>query len=154
MVISGVTEKIVHKIRSLVFVDAFVPEDGQCHMDLFPREYVQLMRLDAQQNGEGYKLTPPPPERVNLNAGDVEWAKAMLVKHPLPCFEQKLTLTGSRERVPRRTYILATGWSSPFEKFARKFGQDPTWVVKRINCGNIVMLDHPEELAHILITAA
>jgi hypothetical protein len=73
MVISGVTEKIVHKIRSLVFVDAFVPEDGQCHMDLFPREYVQLMRLDAQQNGEGYKLTPPPPERVNLNAGDVEW---------------------------------------------------------------------------------
>src|SRR5262245_53463774 len=74
------------------------------------------MRLDAQQNGEGYKLTPPPPERVNLNAADVEWARAMLVKHPLTCFEQKLTLTGSRERVPRRTYILATGWSSPFEK--------------------------------------
>jgi pimeloyl-ACP methyl ester carboxylesterase len=153
-VISGVTEKAVDKIRSLVFLDAFVPENGQCHMDLFPPEYAELMRQDALENGEGYKLTPPPPERVNLNAADVEWARAMLVKHPLTCFEQKLTLTGSRERVPCRTYIFATGWSSPFEKFARQFDQDPAWVVKRIDGGHIIMLDRPEELAHILIAAA
>ncbi len=154
MVISGVTEKVVDKIRSLVFVDAFVPEDGQCHMDLFPPEYVQLMRQDAQQNGEGYKITPPAAERVNLNAADVEWARAKLVKHPLASFEQKLSLTGAREGVPRRTYILATGWCSPFEKFARLYEQNPAWVVKRIDCGHIVMLDRPEELADMLIAAA
>jgi pimeloyl-ACP methyl ester carboxylesterase len=93
IVISGVTEKAAKNIRSIVFLDAFVPENGQCHMDLFPLEYAQLMRQDAQ-----------------------EWAKTMLVKHPLACFEQKLTLTGSCQRVARRTYILATGWPSPFAK--------------------------------------
>lgn len=67
-VIAGVTEKAVEKIRSLVFLDAFVPENGQCHMDLYPPEYAQLMRQDAQQNGEGYKLTPPPSELVRLSA--------------------------------------------------------------------------------------
>jgi pimeloyl-ACP methyl ester carboxylesterase len=153
-VISGVTERAVDKIRSLVFLDAFVPENGQCHLDLFQPEYAQLMRQDAQQNGEGYMLTPPPPESVNLNAADVEWTKTMLVKHPLTCFEQKLTLTGSRDRVRRRTYVLATGWASPFEKFARQFDQNPDWEVKRVDCGHIVMLDRPEELADMLIVAA
>jgi pimeloyl-ACP methyl ester carboxylesterase len=154
-VISGVTEKAVDKIRSLVFLDAFVPENGQSHMDLFPSERAEITRGDAQRNGEGYKLTPPPAERVNVNAADVAWVNAMCVKHPLACFEQKLTLTGVRERVPRRTYILATGYQlSPFEKFAARFDHDLAWQVKRIDCGHIVMLDHPEELGDILVAAA
>lgn len=81
-VISGVTEKALGTIRSLVFIDAFVPEDGQSHMDLFPSEYAQLMRQDAQQNGDGYKLAPPPTESVKLNAAEVDWVKAMCVKQP------------------------------------------------------------------------
>jgi len=153
-VISGVTEKAVDKIRSLVFIDAFVPENGQCHMDLFSPEYAQMMRQDAEHNGQGYQLTPPPAERVNLNARDVAWVNGMLVKHPLATFEQKLTLTGARERVPRRTYILAIGWSSPFEKFARRFDQDPTWDVKRVDCGHLIMLDRPDKLADLLVAAA
>jgi pimeloyl-ACP methyl ester carboxylesterase len=150
-VISGVTEKAVDKIRSLVFLDAFVPENGQCHMDLLPPEHARLLRQDAQQNGEGYKLTPPPAEGVNINAADVEWVKTMLVKHPLACFEQKLALAGARHRVWRRTYILATGWSSPFEKFALRFDQDPAWEIKQVDCGHIVMLDRPEDLSDMLV---
>ena len=113
----GRHRKAAKNIRSIVFLDAFVPENGQCHMDLFPLEYAQLMRQDAQ-----------------------EWAKTMLVKHPLACFEQKLTLTGSCQRVARRTYILATGW--PFAKFARRFDQDLTWDVKRVDC---VTLPHARQ---------
>jgi hypothetical protein len=56
--------------------------------------------------------------------------------------------------VARRTYILASGWSSPFEKFAARFDHDPAWQVKRIDCGHLVMLDRPEQLADMLITAA
>jgi len=69
-------------------------------------------------------------------------------------FEQKLTLSGARERVPRRTYILATGWSSPLEKFARRFDQDPTWAVKRVDCGHLIMLDRPDKLTDLLVAAA
>jgi pimeloyl-ACP methyl ester carboxylesterase len=34
-VISGVAEQAVDRISSLVFLGAFVPEDGQSHMALF-----------------------------------------------------------------------------------------------------------------------
>jgi len=129
-VISGVAEQAVDQIRSLVFLDAFVPEDGQSHMALFPPEYAQL------------------------NAADVAWANAMCGKHPLACFEQKVALSGARERVARRTYIVATGWASPFETFAKRFAQDPAWQVKRIDCGHLIMLDRPQELAEILLTTA
>jgi hypothetical protein len=139
-VISGVAEPAVDQIRSLVFLGAFVPGNGQSHMALFPPEYAQLMRQDARQNGDGYMLTPPTAERVNLNAADVAWANAMCGKHPLACFEQKVALSGARERVARRTYIVATGWASPFETFAKRFAQDPAWQVKRIDCGHLIML--------------
>ncbi|MFW1452496.1 alpha/beta fold hydrolase, partial [Vibrio parahaemolyticus] len=33
MVVSGVADRIPEKIRSLVFLDAFVPEDGQALVD-------------------------------------------------------------------------------------------------------------------------
>jgi pimeloyl-ACP methyl ester carboxylesterase len=153
-VISGVAEQAVDQIRSLVFLDAFVPEDGQSHMALFPAEHAQLMRQDARQNGDGYMLTPPTAERVNLNAADVAWANALCGKHPLACFEQKVALSGARERVARRTYIVATGWASPFETFAKRFEQDPAWQVKHVDCGHLIMLDRPQELAEILLTTA
>jgi hypothetical protein len=137
------TEKALGKIRALVFIDAFVPEDGQCHMDLFPPEYAQLLRQDAQRNGEGYKLTPPPSEGVKLNASDIDWVKAMCIKHPLDCFEQRLDLTDARERVSRRTYILATGWPTPFEKIARRFEQNPAWEVKHVDCGQTALRNSP-----------
>lgn len=153
-VISGVAEKAVDRIGSLVFVDAFVPEDGQSHMAAFPAEQAEHMRRDARQNGEGYLLTPPTADRVNLNAADWAWVKAMCGKHPLQCFEAKIALSGARERVARRIYIVATGWAAPFEAFAKRFEQDSAWQVKRVDCGHLIMLDRPQELAEILLTAA
>src|SRR5262245_11654176 len=153
-VISGVAEKAADKIGALVFVDAFLPADGQSHMAAFAPELAQQMRQDARQNGEGYMLTPPSADRVNLNAADVAWVTAMCGKHPLACFEARIALAGGRERVARRIYIAATGWPSPFAAFAERFSQDPAWQVERVDCGHLIMLDRPQELADILLTAA
>jgi pimeloyl-ACP methyl ester carboxylesterase len=153
-VISGVAEKAVDRIGALVFIDAFVPEDGQSHMAAFPPEYVQLLCEDARQNGDGYLLTPPTADGVNLNAADVTWVKAMCSKHPLACFEERVALSGARERVARRSYVAATGWAAPFETFAKRFEQDPAWQVERIACGHLMMLDRPQELADILLRSA
>ncbi|HUK61483.1 MAG TPA: alpha/beta hydrolase family protein [Stellaceae bacterium] len=155
MVISGVAEKAEKRIRSLVFLDAFVPESGKSLFDYVPSEAAGSMRADAAQNGEGHKVAPRAAEHFNVNAADRAWVDAMCVKHPIATFEEGVPLTGARERVAKRTFIQAKGYGrSPFGQFAEKLGGDPAWRVLAVPCGHDVMVDMPQELADLLIAAA
>src|SRR5438132_13185049 len=40
MVISGVADRVPEQLRSLVYLDAFVPDNGTCLMDYVPPEQV------------------------------------------------------------------------------------------------------------------
>jgi pimeloyl-ACP methyl ester carboxylesterase len=153
MVIAGVVEQIAAKIRSLVYLDAFVPENGKSLFDYLPAEQSARMRTDAAQNGEGYKVTPIPATAFAVNAKDIAWVDAMCVKQPLATFEQKLVLSG--RQVPKRVYILAAGYEpSPFQQFGARFKDDRGWQFVSIACGHDVMVDRPQELADVLIAAA
>jgi pimeloyl-ACP methyl ester carboxylesterase len=153
MVITGVAEQVAAKIRSLVYLDAFVPENGKAVFDYVPAELSGQMRTDAAQNGEGYKVTPLPAATFAVNDKDTAWVDAMCVKQPLATFEQKLALSG--REVPKRVYILAAGWEpSLFQQFGARYKDDRGWQFVSIACGHEVMLDRPEELAAALIAAA
>jgi pimeloyl-ACP methyl ester carboxylesterase len=153
MVITGVAEQIADKIRVLVYLDAFVPENGKSQFDYMPAERSGQMRSDAMENGDGYKVTPISAARFQVNAEDAAWVDAMCVKHPLATFEQKLALSG--QHVPKRVYILATGYKpSLFPQFAERFKGDADWQVVSVACGHDVMVDRPQELAATLIAAA
>src|SRR5512136_3051948 len=43
MIITGVADRIPEKVRRLVYLDAFVPEDGKCQMDYMRPELVARM---------------------------------------------------------------------------------------------------------------
>jgi pimeloyl-ACP methyl ester carboxylesterase len=153
MVIAGVAEQIAVKIRSLIYLDAFVPETGKSVFDFLSAEQSEQMRTDAAQNGEGYKITPIPAAAFAVNAEDAAWVDAMCVKQPMATFEQKLILSG--RQVSKCVYILATGWTpSPFQQFGTRFKDDRSWQFVSITCGHEVMLDRPQELASALIAAA
>ena len=153
MVITGVAEQIAAKIRSLVYLDAFVPENGKCLFDYLPAEQSRKMRDDAAQNGEGYKITPVPAAVFAVNARDAAWVDAMCVKQPLATFEQKLEVSG--HQVPKRVYMLATAREpTPFQQFGARFKDDRGWQFVSFACGHDVMIDQPQELAAALIAAA
>ena len=153
MVIAGVAEQIADTICSLVYLDAFVPENGKSLFDYLPAEQSAGMRADAAQNGEGYKVTPIPAAAFAVNAKDAAWVDAMCVKQPLATFEQKLILSGRQVR--RRTYVLAAGWGpSPFQQFGMRLKDDRSWQFVSMDCGHDVIVDQPQELADVLIAAA
>jgi pimeloyl-ACP methyl ester carboxylesterase len=153
MVIAGVAEQIADTICSLVYLDAFVPENGKSLFDYLPAEQSAGMRADAAQNGEGYKVTPIPAAAFAVNAQDADWVDAMCVKQPLATFEQKLMLSGRQVR--KRTYVLAAGWGpSPFQQFGMRLKDDRSWQYVSMACGHDVMVDQPQELADVLIAAA
>ena len=83
----------------------------------------------------------------------------MCVKHPLACFEQKLQLAGGIGRVPRRTYVLATGYGAgaglPFTSIAERLKNDSSgWHIVNVPCGHDVMLDMSGELAELMIAVS
>jgi pimeloyl-ACP methyl ester carboxylesterase len=155
MVITGVSDRIADKVRSLVYLDAFVPANGQSVTDFLPPDLMSGMRDDARQNGGGYLLTPIPAEVFKLNERDAGWVDRMCVKHPLACFEQKIRLTGAFFQVPRHSYVLATGYGppQPFIAVAERLKQNKNWKVANFSCGHDVMLDLPQETAEVLIAS-
>jgi hypothetical protein len=68
---------------------------------------------DAKHNGEGYPTLPILDDVFKVNRRDAAWVDGMCIKHPLACFQQKVSSTGAITRVPERTYVLGTGWGPP-----------------------------------------
>jgi pimeloyl-ACP methyl ester carboxylesterase len=98
MVISGVADRVPEKLRSLVYLDAFVPDNGTCLMDYVSPEQVASIRDYAQTKGGGFRMAPIPAETLNVNPQDRAWVNRQCVEHPLKCFEQKLSLTGELDQ--------------------------------------------------------
>ena len=119
MVIAGVAEQIAAKIRSLVYLDAFVPENGKSLFDYLPAEQSGQMRDRRLAERRGLQGHAHSGGCVRGQRHGRRWVDAMCVKQPLATFEQKLAVSG--RQVPKRVYMLAAGWEpSPFQQFGAR----------------------------------
>ena len=152
-VVSGVVEQMPGAIASMVFVDAFVPENGQSLTDL--ASPASRERIDAAV-AKGDKFVPAiPAAAFQVNEQDRAWVDALCTPQPLATFTERAVLTGARERVARKTYIRAAGYASPsFDAAAAKVRALPSWRVLELPCGHDIMVDMPERLAEMLVQSA
>jgi pimeloyl-ACP methyl ester carboxylesterase len=155
MVISGVADRLPDRIRSLVYVDAFVPTDGQATFDFMPAERVQTLRDNTRAEGDGWRVPPIPAAVFKVRAEDQAWVDRQCTPHPIACFEEKIRLTGGLDRIARRTFLLAADYQpSAFQGIAERLRRDPAWRVVAMPCGHDIMVDLPRELADALLAAA
>jgi pimeloyl-ACP methyl ester carboxylesterase len=152
-VISGVAEIVPDKIAALVFLDAFVPDDGQSVVDLVQPAVKEII-LAAAARGE---TTVPVRDAAafNVNEKDRAWVDSLAGPQPIGSMTEKLKLTGARDRIARKTYIRASGYPNvAFEAAHARAKADKTWRTYEVPCGHDVMIDMPERLAEILIEVA
>ena len=155
MVITGVANRMASRIRALVYLDAFVPENGQSVLDFMPADRVAQFYESVRDKGAGWLIPPRAAALFDVNEADRTWVDRLCVPHPLACFEQKLMLPDAFARVAKRTYIQAAGYSrSAFGPIAERLSRDKNWHVTALPCGHDVMVDMPAELADLLIEAA
>ena len=152
-VISGAADRIAERIGKLVYLDAFLLENGESLHDTLPPEQ-RNMQLDLmRQHGDGWMVPPIPAEVFAVNPGDSAWVNRQCTMQPIATFQQAITLKGNAKALPT-TYILATGWNdSPFPKFCER-AKARGWKTLSVACGHDVMLDKPEELTQILLGLA
>jgi pimeloyl-ACP methyl ester carboxylesterase len=145
MVVAGVADRIPQRIRSLVFLDAFVPDHGQSLMDFAP--------LPDEQVIDGWKCLPISAEIFGVNPGDRAWVDRQCTVQSLACFTQPAEMTSGLARINRVAYTYASGWAggqSPFRPFYEK-AKARGWMTSEIDCGHDVMLDRPDAVTALLL---
>jgi pimeloyl-ACP methyl ester carboxylesterase len=150
LVITGIAAALGERIRTLFYLDAFVPGDGQCLFDFLPAELVT--DFVAGGKAAGGRLPPIPAAAFNVNAADAAWVDKTCVPQAFATFAEPVKLTGKETKVKNRTYVLATGYDMHvFDQFHAKLKDDAAWKVRTVACGHDVMLDKPDELAKLLL---
>ncbi len=119
MVATGVADRCEGRVAKLIYLDAFVPQDGQSLFDLVGPETELKMRQGASQSGGGWKV-PANPMPPDTPPDYVAWATPRRLPQPIKCFEQKLRLS-SREMPPRGyIYCLKTPPHDVFGQFSAR----------------------------------
>ena len=141
MVISGVAEKAGARVSHLVYLDAFLPEDGKALKDYAP---VPRTRAD------GWRIPPlgPPAAFGVTNKDDIAWVQSRLGDQPIRTFTQPVTLS-PQIRIPK-TYIQCTE-SRPFKEAATRAKEKGYRYHALPSAGHDAMITQPKELAQILL---
>jgi pimeloyl-ACP methyl ester carboxylesterase len=151
-VISGVAEQMAPAIRSIVFLDAFVPRNGGSVQDL-TGPTVKDGIVAALQRGD-IAIPPRAAEAFGVNAADRAWVDRLCVGQPIATFTGKIALTGARDGIARKSYIRAESYANPgFDRALAAAQSDLSWRTYGVPCGHDVMVDMPERLSEILLEA-
>jgi len=93
MVISGVVDEILSRIKRLVYWNAFVPLNGQALVDMTPEPYNILFKKLAEENNNAINLPFPIWREAFINYADLNLAKKSYNKlnpHPYLTFTEKI----------------------------------------------------------------
>lgn len=153
MVITGVAGELGERIRTLVYIDAFAPTDGQSLMEIAGVEAALAFLDQASRNGG--MIPPIPAAMFNVNEEDAPRLDALSGAQPLATFVQGVRAGVDSIAVAKRTYVFAAANGGDwFVATHARLRDDPQWTLHSIACGHSIMLDRPDELASLLLNEA
>ncbi len=154
MVISRVAEEMEARISSFVFLDAFVPEDGETPLDLITA-HVQADIRAALARGEVSRAAPPAAYFKLQSDDDIAWIDGLMTPQPNGVWPDVIHLTGARERIAKRAYLRAGLYPNPnFDAAMEKLRARDGWRVMSLPGGHDLMVDVPDALADLFIELA
>ncbi|HEY0659240.1 MAG TPA: alpha/beta fold hydrolase [Pyrinomonadaceae bacterium] len=157
MVIAGAAEKAAERIAHLVYLDAFVPEDGKSLCDYQSPEILEMFHEKTRTEGEGYKLPCFIPAEVFgvTTDEDLAWVKPKLNPHPFKTKLDAVRLTNPEAaRIPHTFIYCNNPAVGPFGQFADRIRDDESWQYLEMATGHDAMVTEPEKLAGMLIEIA
>ncbi len=146
MVIAGVAGRLASRISRLVYLDAFLPDDGKALKDYAP---VPPTRAD------GWRM-PPPGTATSWgvsSASDIRWMERRLGDQPLATFTQALPESSVRVPDSKQAFIQCT--QAPFFAEAAMRARARGFESRELLVGgHDVMISAPEALTSMLRSVA
>ena len=154
MVVTGVADRCATRIRRLIYLDAFVPENGRCALDYVVPERAAAFRKEGEERGS---VAPPPLSLWGLTQPQhVDFAKPRETRHPYATFTQPVRLANEAAlvRLPKTFIYCSSPATGTFDQFAAKYRKDPAWSFHELKTGHDAMILVPDELAALLLDTA
>ncbi len=149
MVVTGVADKEWRKIRKLVYLDAFLPADGQSVENLGGDERARAMFDLAERVGDGWKV-PRPEGSISPKVAedDRRWLNDLGTPQPLASFIRRLGIDGNNLEIADKVYVPASdNPGSPFYAFADWARGRAGWTTRDLPTHHPLHLSMPEETA-------
>ena len=153
MVATGVADRAREQVAQLVYLDAFVPQDGQSLFDLQPAEAQAHFRELAKTDGGGWRI-PPMAMPVDTPPDDFAWSNPRRVPQPLKCFEQKLPLQNGPLTLPRSYIWCKNTAPHNFQRFRDRVQGVPGWRSYDIESSHNPHITVPDALCDLLVRIA
>jgi pimeloyl-ACP methyl ester carboxylesterase len=148
MVATAVADRARGRLAKLIYLDAFVPGNGQALLDFVhgpERERI----LGSVTGGDGWRVTPNPipPDTA---AADVEWITKFRMPQSVKCFEQPIRLQA--DLTLPRAYIHCTRYADkkPFAQFAERCKNVPGWELYELDASHSPNITAPDALMALL----
>ena len=152
MVLTAVADRASLKLHSLVYVDAFVPDDGRSLLEYMSAKRRAIMIKAGEASGY---LSPPAAKLLGVTEpADQAWVTRRMRPQPYATFSQPLRLKSDKAAHLPRTYVYCSNPpAGAFDQFAARFRNDPGWRFHELKTGHDCMITAPEAVAGIVLEA-
>lgn len=155
-VITGTADRLAASgtLRSLIYVDAFVPSEGEKASDYMPEEARTKLAATLAMGDPAY-----PPIRAEFfgleQPEDVAWVQARLTAQPAATYFQPIRLDNRLGVGIRRSYVACQSPRLPvFDSTKARIRADASWIYQELQTGHDAMITSPDRLAKLLIQLA
>ncbi len=160
-VITGVAGRAPTQIAHVVYLDAFVPEDGQSVLDLIATERRLMMEAMVHTEGDDWLLPrfaqPPWPTIVRDMWGvaddhDAAWMLERLGPTPFGHFKDPVRVANQAVEALPRTFVRFRQFPNPrFDRHAEMAQRTAGWRYRELLAPHHAPVTAPDEVSDLLL---
>jgi pimeloyl-ACP methyl ester carboxylesterase len=148
MVATGVADRAAERIARLIYLDAFVPGDGQSLATLMSLDGAAADAWRAAAE-DGWRV-PPRPLPPDTDEADRAWAAPRRMPQPIGTLVQPLRLDRGEPAMPRSyIYCQRADAADPFRRFLERARSEPGWTAHEIDASHNPHITCPEALTEL-----
>jgi pimeloyl-ACP methyl ester carboxylesterase len=168
MVSTGVAERVPERLTQLVYLDAWVPADGQSDYDVaVASDEARAQGIVAEMNA-GWTAGTPGFRPIDADVegfitgliedpADAEWYVSKLAPHPLAAWTQPIQLGNPTAATLPRVFIFSTqekgtAEEDPTVRIAERVRSDPDWTYLELAANHMALVNDPQATTEALLS--
>ena len=151
MVTTIVADRLPERISALIYINAFIPDDGISQNDMLPDWRREMIEEETARDPDAWRMPAPSPELIGVTDPDVAaWITDKMTIQSAKTMADRATITGAIEQITNRTFIRATGYrNSTFDATVKAYQEHPEWRGIELDTSHDAMITAADDVLRI-----